>query len=474
MADITLIETPAEAGPTHVTESCRTDPVVAEARELLRGRTVWHVNTTAVGGGVAELLRRAMSWHADCGLRARWLVLTADPEFFAVTKQLHHLFHGSAGSGRPLEAADVALYGRTTRNAAAKAATLMAPGDIVVLHDPQTLGTAPALAAAGMRVAWRSHIGTGLGGPLVAAAWDFLAPFLDAPHRYVFHVPEYVPDRIDPRRTSIIAPGIDEASDKCRAMDAAEVGATLAAIRLSEGPTHAADQGVAAYATHRAAVVQDAPLPPDAPTVLQLARWDPLKDMAGTLAAFARHVAPETDAHLVLAGPEPADIPDDPENLAVFRRLLSDRAALPAQVRERVHLVALGLADDPAELRANALIVNALQRRATVVAQKSLQEGFGLAVAEAMLKTRPVVAGAVGGIRRQIADGETGLLVDDPADLPAFGRAVTRLLGDPGLRDRIARAGRESCARNYLTGRELRDHATLYSGLCTTDSAAVR
>ncbi|MFI1330873.1 glycosyltransferase [Streptomyces sp. NPDC020845] len=470
MAEITTVEVPTPRD----TRATR-DGVVGAALDALDGRTIWHINTTAVGGGVAELLRSAMSRHAEAGMRARWLVMNGDQEFFGITKQLHHLFHGSPGHGRPLGEGEFAAYERTTREAAATALTHMNPGDLVLLHDPQTLGMAPALRRAGMRVAWRSHIGTSFPGPEVTAAWTFLGPFLKEPLRCVFSLPDYVPPGLEPQRVAIIAPAIDDVSDKCRPMEDAEARGVLATVGLlgSPGPTNLGE-GVAAYAGRRVTVWQDEPVPPGAPTVLQLARWDPLKDMAGTLTSFIRHIDPATRAHLILAGPDPADVADDPENMAVFDAVLRDRAALPADVRRRVHLVGLGLADDTAELRANALIVNALQRYATVVVQKSLEEGFGLAVAEAMWKGRPLVASAVGGIRAQVTHGVTGLLVDDPTDLAAFGRQVGRLLGDEALRDRLGRAAQDHCAPRYLAEREFRDHASLYLDLCGAPTAVGR
>ncbi|MFF4756699.1 glycosyltransferase [Streptomyces sp. NPDC002514] len=462
---------PVEVADPRTTAPLADTRVIAAGRDALAGRTVWHVNTTAVGGGVAELLRSAIPWYARAGIRARWLVMKADQEFFGVTKQLHHLFHGRPGHGRPLGRAEFAEYQRTTQQAAAGALAHMAPGDLVLLHDPQTLGMAPALRQAGMLVAWRSHVGTSCQSPEVAAAWDFLEPFAQAPLRYVFSMPEYVPPGLDAGRVVVIAPSIDSASEKLRPMADAEIHGILASSGLVGPPrsvpaAQGTDSVVTEYAARRVAVWQDAPVPPDAPTVLQLSRWDPLKDMAGTLNAFVRHIAPVSEAHLALAGPDPADVADDPENVAVFAAVLRERAALPADVRRRVHLIGLGLADDPTELRANAAVVNALQRHATVVAQKSVEEGFGLAVTEAMWKARPLVASAVGGIRAQVTHGVTGLLVDDPADLPAFGHQVTRLLHDKALRERLGRAARDHCARHYLAEREFRDHMMLHLDMC--------
>jgi trehalose synthase len=244
-----------------------------------------------------------------------------------------------------------------------------------------------------------------------------------------------------------------------------EAAALLAAAGLTPGRGGGLPERVAGYAASRVRVLQDEPLPPGAPVVLQLSRWDPLKDMAGVLAGFAEHVAPHGDAHLVLAGPDPDDIPDDPENRAVFDEVLARHRALPPLVRRRVHLLVLGLADDEAETEANALVVNALQRRAAVVVQKSLREGFGLSVTEAMWKRRPVVAGAVGGIREQVADGVHALLLRDPADLAAFGAATTALLRDRRLRERLVDAAERRCRERFLVQRELADYARLYLAL---------
>jgi trehalose synthase len=185
--------------------------------------------------------------------------------------------------------------------------------------------------------------------------------------------------------------------------------------------------------------------------VLQVSRWDRLKDPAGVLQGFTRHIPGELGAHLVLAGPAADSVSDDPEGEQVLRQVRDAWAGLPAAGRARVHLACLPMDD----LEENGAIVNAMQRRADVLVQKSLAEGFGLTVTEAMWKSRPVVASGVGGIQDQITDGVNGLLVDDPQDLPAFGRAVTTLLQD---RDRAASMGEQAHRRvleDYLAPRRL-------------------
>jgi trehalose synthase len=199
--------------------------------------------------------------------------------------------------------------------------------------------------------------------------------------------------------------------------------------------------------TRRADVIQLGPAPPaDAPVVMQASRWDHMKDMAGVMEGFAHHVDPALGAHLILAGPAVTGVADDPEAAEVYDDCIDRWRALPHETRSRVHLACVPMAD-PDEA---AAIVNALQRHAAVVVQKSLAEGFGLTVAESMWKARPVVAGAVGGILDQIDHGEHGLLVEDPRDLQAFAAAVQRLLSDPSEAERLGRNARDRATRELL------------------------
>lgn len=421
------------------------------------GRTVWHINTTAHGGGVAELLRRSVPSHNAAGVPTKWLALGGDADFFAVTKRLHHRLHGYHDPHGALGAGERQIYADVTRQLGTEVLEHLAPGDLCVLHDPQSLGLAPALSAAGIKVAWRLHIGsTDHTSPEVRETWDFLRPYLDAPLRCVFSVEGYAPPGLPEQQCVLIPPSIDPTAAKNRALSPGEGAAALRAIGLEGGP--GADPVRAGAAT----VLQDAPLPPGAEVVLQVSRWDPLKDMDGVLAAFAEHVAPRREAaHLVLAGPEPLDIPDDPEGAEIFARVHGAWLALPASVRSRVHLVKLSLKDTDG----NATLVNALQRRADVIAQKSLREGFGLTVTEAMWKGAAIVAARVGGIPSQLRHEHEGLLVDSPRDGEEFARHVLRLLEDEGLRRRLGDAAHRRCAELFLAERELADHYRLYKEL---------
>jgi trehalose synthase len=199
------------------------------------------------------------------------------------------------------------------------------------------------------------------------------------------------------------------------------------------------------------------PPPADEPLVVQVSRWDRLKDMPGVMTAFADHVATTGTGHLVLAGPDVSSVTDDPEGAAELAHCQEVWSALPADRRRRIHLACLPT-DDVEE---NALMVNALQRHAAVVCQKSLAEGFGLTVVEAMWKGRPVVASAVGGIRDQIDDGRSGVLLQDPADLATFGSLVRGLLDDPDRAARVGVGATERAATDFLPDRHLRHWAEL-------------
>lgn len=214
-----------------------------------------------------------------------------------------------------------------------------------------------------------------------------------------------------------------------------------------------------------AQILREGPPPSaDVPLVVQVSRWDRLKDMAGVLEGFARHVehsgGPE-NAHLALVGPNVAGVSDDPEGRQVLDECAAIWGSLPQDRRRRIALVALPT-DDVEE---NAAVVNAVQRHAAVVVQKSLAEGFGLTVAEAMWKSRPVVASAVGGILDQITTGQQGLLVQDPCDLEEFGAALSGLLVDAEESNRLGAAARVRIQDRFLPDRDLTQWAQVISSI---------
>ncbi|MEU4235604.1 glycosyltransferase [Nonomuraea sp. NPDC026600] len=447
------------------------DPSLAQdlqtARKALSGRTVWHVNSTCDGGGVAELLYGYLRRHNALDIPTRWLVADAMPEFFAITKRIYFKIYGTDRDTEPFTAAEQTLYAEITREHAAAVAQLVRPGDVVVLHDPQTIGMTAVLRAAGVTVVWQCHLGSLTPNLHTAEAWKFLAPYLDLPHGYVFSHLRYVPSELHGPHTRIILPAIDPHSPKNRELQPDQVLTVLAGIGLTAAHTGPDTLGAeigrpAGWLSKLARVEHDQPLPPQVPVVLQVSRWDTLKDMAGVLSAYAAEVAPHTDAHLVLAGPDPLAIADDPGGVEVLQDVQHLRAQLPAPIRRRVHLVATA-GDD---LEGTAFVINALQRHAHVVTQKSIREGFGLTITEAMWKHKAVVAPAVGAIPEQIIDGQTGILLKDPLDLDGFGAAVRKLLEDPTLRGEIAATGQRHCAQQFLIDPQLGKYAQLFTLLC--------
>jgi trehalose synthase len=324
----------------------------------------------------------------------------------------------------------------------------------------------PALIRAGARVVWRCHIGVDWQNDVTHAAWDFLRPYLAPANGYVFTRRQYVPAWVPGALTRIIPPSIDPYSAKNEELGAETVAAILATIGVLDGgpppvPGRFTRHDRTTGEVTRAARVTGETRPgPADPVVVQVSRWDRLKDMPGVMRGFAEHVAPGGDGYLILAGPEVSGVADDPEGGQVLAECVALWQSLPAAARARVLLVTLPL-DDVEE---NAAMINAIQRHASVIVQKSLAEGFGLTVAEGMWKGRPVVGSAVGGILDQITDG-TGLLVRDPADLAEFGSQVRWLLDHPGEADRMGRAGQEHVREHYLGDHHLLQYADLFGSV---------
>ncbi len=437
-----------------------------EFRRAIGDRVVWSVSSTATGGGVAEMLHVINGYVLDLGIRARWLVISGDADFFAITKRLHNQVHGQA-SGAPIGPAEASHYARMLAANAMELLDHVKPGDLVLLHDPQTAGLAKPLAKAGAKVAWRSHIGVDWVNEATTAAWDFLRPHLSSADGYVFSRAGYVPDWIPRDKVAIIPPSIDPFSPKNQHLDDRTVQAILAKIGVLDaacpGPGRFVRRdGSAGEVRRQAAVTAEARPGPGDPLVVQVSRWDQLKDMPGVLRGFADYVSPG-GGYLLLVGPAVARVTDDPEGAGVFADCLLRWRDLPRAARERIMLVTLPLEDSDE----NAAMVNALQRHASVIAQKSLAEGFGLTVSEAMWKGRPVVGSAVGGIIDQIAPG-TGTLLPDPTDLKAFGTAVRALLDDPEAASRIGRAGHAFVSEHYVGDEHLLRYARFFRDMLTT------
>jgi trehalose synthase len=459
--------------PTHPLERFRPllgddyaeiERVAGWAQQTFAGRAIWHVNSTARGGGVAELLHCLLPYARDAGVDVRWVVLREAPEFFAVTKRLHNHLHGDPGDGGPLDEAAKQLYERTLQANVDALGPQMQRGDVVYLHDPQTAGMVKGLCERGLEVVWRCHVGIDHPNDLARGAWDFLRPTLEPADAYVFSRREYIWDGLDKSKVWLMPPVIDPFSPKNQELDPAIVSGILKEIGvipdgLEAVPVYLRADGSPGRVERPATIMQDEPIPDHARLVAQVSRWDRLKDPHGLL-QILEHLD-DPDLHLVLAGPDTGAVSDDPEGIAVYGDVAETWRRLDPPHRRRAHLVSLPM-HDPDE---NATMVNAIQRRADIVVQKSIAEGFGLTVAEAMWKQRPVVASRVGGIQDQVVDGKTGFLIDDPHDLDACAKAIERILADPQLAREMGEAGRQRVIDRYLAVHRLREYVDLLAAL---------
>jgi trehalose synthase len=369
-----------------------TERLLRKARRL-QGRKVLHINSTRQGGGVAEILSSLTPLMNEIGIETEWLVIEGTPEFFSFTKDVHNALHGEAVE---LTQAGMRLHAEVARANAAQAR--LDDYDVVIVHDPQPL----RLVDLRKQQSWIWCCHVDLSAPF-PDAWNYLAPMIERYDAAVLSLPEYAQPLDVPQR--YIMPAIDPFSFINQE------------ISRAESSQHLQRYGI----------------PRDLPLVVQAGRFDKWKDPQGVIDAFcmATEAVPAT---LVLAGNTAAD---DPEGPAMYD-------AICASSGERIIIIA---ADDP-------LLVNALQRRAAVVLQKSLREGFGLTVSEAMWKGRAVLGGDVGGIRHQIVHGQSGFLVSDVKDAAAH---ITTLLLDPALRRNMGRRAKERVRRHFLLTRLLEE-----------------
>lgn len=430
---------------------------------LLEGRTVWMVNSTAQGGGVAELLPTHVALLRELGVDTRWAVMETDSvDFFAFTKRIHNLIH-DAPVPHPRDG-DRQIYEAVNRANAEALTDLVRDGDVVVIHDPQPLATAgPVKQRRAVRTIWRCHIGLEEHTANTRAAWSFLRPYTDPYDASVFSLAEYVPDFLQ-SRARVIHPTIDPASHKNRELSLHKMVGILvdAGMVIPHWPVLDPPFPEGASRLQADGSVAPASIPEDIgllarPIVTQVSRWDRLKGFAPLLEGFAilkhtqatrafvddRHVRRVAAARLVLAGPDPASIQDDPEGLAVFEELRQRYRALDPSLQRDVAILTLPMSSR----KHNALMVNALQRASDIVVQNSLREGFGLTVAEAMWKRTPLLGSArAAGVRLQVRDGTDGCLVSDPENPGMIAAALHDMLA---REDRLEVWGRNAQRRAH-------------------------
>jgi trehalose synthase len=439
----------------------------------LAGRTVWMVNSTASGGGVAEMLPTLVTLLRELGVATRWVVIESDrPEFFVLTKRIHNMIHGVPGP--PLGAADVALYDAVSRSNADALLAQLSPKDILVVHDAQPLGAGALVARElGVPAVWRCHIGLDEELPASREAWSFLRPYTEPYDLAVFSSAAYVPGFLA-ERSIVSYPALDPLDHKNRDLSLHKLVGILCdgALAVSHWPLLSPPFPQSAQRLQSDGTFAPATLPEDIgllgrPIVTQVSRWDRLKGFMPLLEAFralklgaARRRAPDErhrrrldSVRLVLAGPDAASITDDPEALEVVDELCRRYVSLEPEVRRDVALVSLPMSSR----KHNALMVNALQRASTIVAQNSLREGFGLTIAEAMWKGVPVLASARAcGPRAQIRDGLDGRLVADPEDVPGLADALDHMLSDARVLEQYGRTAQRRVRDDFLIFAQLR------------------
>lgn len=375
----------------------------------LYGKHFVHINSTYIGGGVAEILHSLVPLMNNTGMDTGWRVLAGNSEFFNVTKTLHNTLQGEATK---ISDADRELY--VAQNEEFARYTHISH-DAVIVHDPQPLPLASFYKRRQPWV-WRCHIDITQPDPDV---FDFLADYIVGYDAMIVSSEQYLrPDLPIEQRTS--APAIDPLSPKNVRLTKRQIAENLALLRI----------------------------PTDKPLVVQVSRFDKWKDPLGVIDAFLR-VREEVDCRLVLCGGLASD---DPEGLGMFREV--ERVSRPHIEKGDIILVNYG----------SDTFINALQSAAAVVVQKSLREGFGLTVTEALWKARPVVSTNVGGIPLQITDGQTGLLCD-PHDEQAFADCIVRALKNPEWAKALGEAGRERVRERFLITRVLSDHCDLLCDL---------
>jgi trehalose synthase len=444
----------------------------SEAEAVLprfKGRSVLMLNSTAQGGGVAEMMPRMVLLANELGVTTHWAVMgTERLEFFKLTKRLHNLIHGQGDGELALSDEDRKLYEEVSLGIAEQLRPHLKPGDVLIVHDPQPLAVGALLKRElAIHAVWRCHIGLDEDLPATRAAWSFLRRYTEAYDHAVFSAPEYIPKFLA-GRSSIILPGLDPLSHKNRSLTPHKLTGILcnAGLAPEHAPVLTPPFSQPARRLQPNGEFGPATLPDEIgflyrPIVAQISRWDRLKGFGPLLAGFVRlkqrlHApGASLDARqrrrleivrLVLAGPDPNSVQDDPEGREVLEQLCRAYRALDSQVQKDIALLTL-----PMDSRKNnELIVNAIQRCASIVVQNSLREGFGLTVTEAMWKGTPVLGTEACGLRQQIRDGIDGRLVRNPEDPKEIADLLDEMLSDPLERDRWSRNAQKRVFTEFL------------------------
>ncbi|HET7510373.1 MAG TPA: glycosyltransferase [Solirubrobacterales bacterium] len=388
---------------THIVGKELTEEI-RELAERLKGKRVLHVSATAFGGGVSEILYTMVPLMRDVGLDAHWHVIFGKEEFFNATKLLHNSLQGAEET---LSDEQWEIFDEINQ---INAEGLQGEWDVVIVHDPQPIGLRRGALAKGGKWIWRCHIDLSTPNPAPIAR---LLPMIEEYDASVWHMEQYVPNEMGRHRdaVNIIPPAIDPLSPKNMAFSPED----------------------AAFVCRQFGIDVDRPL------ITQVSRFDPWKDPIGVIDAYREVTAQVPEAQLAMVG---SMATDDPEGMEYFQKTF-EYADGDEDIKILSNLNNVG-----------AIEVNAFQSQSDICLQKSIREGFGLTVTEALWKGRPTVAGNVGGIPLQIDDGVSGYLVDSPSECAT--RCV-EILRDPELGKELGRAGKEHARRQFLTPRLLRD-----------------
>lgn len=435
----------------------------------LKDRTIWMINSTEQGGGVAEMLPRLISLMGDLGLDVRWAVIKTDRKpFFRLTKNIHNLIHDSGEM--TLGDEERRVYEAVNRENAESLKAHLKPGDVLVVHDPQPLPLGQMLKAEmDIHTLWRCHIGLKRATDRTHHAWGFLRPYMDGYDRVAFSAHEYVPEYLLGRHR-IIHPAIDPLNHKNRELDPVKMMGVMCNADLVRPhqplvtpPFDHTARRLRGDGTFASATEPDEIGFLYRPMVTQISRWDRLKGFLPLMKGFAkmkrraversddqwpseRHKRRMAIVRLALGGPDPGAIQDDPEGIEVIEELKAVYCSLPEEVQNDIAILAL-----PMESRKeNALMVNVLQRVSSVVFQNSIQEGFGLTVTEAMWKRRPVLASNAGGILEQIEDGTDGCINPHPEDEDEIAEKLEWLLLEMAERERFGKNAQRKVYDKFL------------------------
>ena len=373
--------------------------------DRLRGKAIQNINSTAVGGGVAEILSRMIPLLSQLGVSAAWDVIKGDEKFFAITKKFHNGLHGVPVE---IDAGEYAHFLEVNRYNADQ----LQFGDVVYIHDPQPIALVEKRGALGKNWVWRCHIDFSRPDPKI---WDFLREFIVRYDAAVFSAPAFSQKLPIPQ--VLIAPSIDPLSDKNKELDEATIDSVFTRFGIDRSR----------------------------PVVTQISRFDYLKDPVGVIKAY-KLAKDHVDMQLVLAGGGATDDPEGPIIMEEVRR--------EAEKDKDIFVLFLPPASD--------IEINALQRGSTVILQKSLKEGFGLTVSEALWKGKPTIAGAVGGIPLQIAHKYSGILTHS---IEGTAQWIKQLIGAPEFARRLGVNGREHIRNNFLITRHIKDYMLLFLSL---------